>query len=69
MVLMTAGDELDPVFFDSLAPVIALTYALWDGWMPPATTVKCIKAAQNEQPTMRGHEPPSKVPLAQSLRR
>ena len=29
-VLMMAGDELDPVF-DSLAPVIALAHALWDG--------------------------------------
>ena len=32
MVLMTAGNELDPVF-DSLAPVIALTHALWDATM------------------------------------
>ena len=43
MVLMTAGDELHPVF-DSLAPVIALTRR-----MPLASMAKCIKAAQNEQ--------------------
>ena len=36
MVLMIAGSELDPVF-DSLAPVIALTHAVWDRWMPLAT--------------------------------
>ena len=35
--------------FDSLAPVITLVDALWDGWMPLATMAKCIKAAQNEQ--------------------
>ena len=48
MVLMMAGDELDPVF-GSLAPVIELTRPLWDGWMPLATMAKCIKAAQTEQ--------------------
>ena len=48
MVLIMAGNELDPVF-DSLAPVIALTHALWDGWMPLATMAKCIKTAQLEQ--------------------
>ena len=35
--------------FDSPAPVIALTHAFWDGWMPQATMAKCVKAAQNEQ--------------------
>ena len=48
MVLMMSGNELDPVF-DSLAPVIALTHALWDGWMPLATMAKCVKTAQLEQ--------------------
>ena len=48
MVLMMAGNELDLVF-DSLAPVIALTHALWDGWMPLATMAKCARAAQLEQ--------------------
>ena len=48
MVLMTAGNVLDPVF-DSLVPVIALTHALWDGWMPVATLAKCVKTAQIEQ--------------------
>ena len=48
MVLMAAGDQLDPVF-DSLAPVIALTHALWDGWMPQATMAKCVSKAQAEQ--------------------
>ena len=44
MVLMMTGDELDPVF-DSLAPVIVLTRALWDGWMPKATMAKCVRTA------------------------
>ena len=35
MVLMTTGNELDPVF-DFLAFVIAVRHALWDGWMPLA---------------------------------
>ena len=48
MVLMMAENELDPVF-DSLAPVIALTHALSDGWMPLATMAKCVKTAQLEQ--------------------
>ena len=48
IVLMTAGDQLDPVF-DSLAPVVALTHALWDGWMPQATMAKCDSKAQAEQ--------------------
>ena len=48
MVLRMAGDELDPVF-DSLAPVIALTHALWGGWMPQATMAKCVRTAQLEQ--------------------
>ena len=48
MVLMKAGNELDPVF-DSLAPVITLTHALWDGWMPLATMAKCVRTAQLEQ--------------------
>ena len=48
MVLMTAGNELDLVFYSS-APVIALTHALWDGWMPLATMAECIKAAQTEE--------------------
>ena len=47
MVLMRAGDELDPVF-DSLAPVIALTQALWDGWMSQAMA-QCVRTAQLEQ--------------------
>ena len=45
-VLMMAGDELDPVF-DSV--VIALTHALWDGWMPQATMAMCVRTAQLEQ--------------------
>ena len=48
MVLVTAGNELDPVF-DSLTPVIALTHAPRDGWMPQATMARCITAAQAEQ--------------------
>ena len=44
MVLMAA----DPVF-DSLAPVIALPNALWNGWMSQATKAKCVKVAQTEQ--------------------
>ena len=32
-----------------MAPVIALTHALWDGWMPVATLAKCVKTAQIEQ--------------------
>ena len=48
MVLMMAGSELDPVF-DSLAPVIALTDAVWDRWMPLATMEKCVRKAQVEQ--------------------
>ena len=52
MVSMTAGNELDPVS-DSLAPVIALTRALWSGWMPRGTLAKCIKAAQTQQRRMQ----------------
>ena len=48
VVLMMAGSELDPVF-DSLAPVIALTHAVWDRWMPLATMEKCVRKAQLEQ--------------------
>ena len=48
MVLMMAGNELHLVF-DPLAPVIALTHALWDGWMPQATMAKCVRTAQLEQ--------------------
>ena len=39
MMLMMAVNELNPMF-GSLAPVIALTHALWDGWMPQATMAK-----------------------------
>ena len=53
MVLMMAGNELDPLF-DILAPVIALTHPLWDGWMPLATVAKCVKTAQLEQRDGRG---------------
>ena len=35
--------------FDSLAPVIALLHAVWDGWMPLATMAKCVRKAQLEQ--------------------
>ena len=48
MVLMMAGNEPDLVF-DSLAPVIALTHAVWDGWMSLATMAKCVRTAQLEQ--------------------
>ena len=48
MVLMMAGNELDPLF-DFLAPVIALTHPLWDGWMPLATLAKCVKTGQLEE--------------------
>ena len=34
---------------DSLAPVIALTHAPWDGWMPVVPMAKCVRAAQLEQ--------------------
>ena len=44
----SATTELDPVF-DSLASVIALAHALWDGWMPQATKAKCVRTAQLEQ--------------------
>ena len=48
MVLMVAGSELDPIF-DSLTPVIALTHAVWDRWMPLDTMAKCVRKAQLEQ--------------------
>ena len=44
---VAAGDELDPVF-DSLAPVVALTHAPWNPWMPQAAMAICVKAALNE---------------------
>ena len=48
MVLMMAGDELDPVF-DPLASVNALAHALWDGWMPQATMAKSRSLDRRER--------------------
>ena len=48
MVLMAVRSELGMVF-DSLAPVVALSHAVWNAWMPQAAVAKCIKVAQQEQ--------------------
>ena len=64
MVLMMAGSELDPVF-DSLAPVIALTHAVWDRLMPLATLEKCVRKAQLEQRENARPWAPSKALLGQ----
>ena len=48
MVLMAAGEQLDPIF-DSLAPIVALTHAVWDNWMPQAAMAKCLSKARDDQ--------------------
>ena len=64
VVLMMAGSKLDLVF-DSLAPVVALTHAVWDRWTPLATLENASGRRTSSNARTHGRGPPSKALLEQ----
>eukprot|EP00973_Karenia_brevis_P032168 4435127-Karenia_brevis.AAC.1 len=54
LVLMSSGVlRLDPIFKASEQPIVGLSEAYWDGWMPPSILRKGVCTAATEC-TVRG---------------
>ena len=67
MVLMAAGDQLDPGY-DALAHVIALPHVLWDTWIPARSSAS-MSFRQMARLFFPEHHPPGHVRPCRAVRR